>query len=203
MGRSPRGFTEGGPNALALKGILRRDIRRSVDTASGLAEGVPLRLRLTLVNSRYGCGPLEGFAVYAWHCDREGRYSMYSAGLEHENHLRGLQVSDRQGVVMFDTIFPGCYDGRMPHVHFEVFRSLETAGSARQKLRTSQLAFPVEACRQLYRDNPGYGDSIANFERISFERDNVFSDGVASQMTTLSTRPTGGLMASLTVGIDG
>ena len=62
--------------------------------------------------------PFVGVAVYAWHCDRAGRYSLYSEGVEDENYLRGVQESDADGKLAFDTIFPAAYSGRWPHIHF-------------------------------------------------------------------------------------
>lgn len=54
-------------------------------------------------------------------------YSLYSSGITKQNFLRGVQVSDASGLVSFTTIFPGCYWGRWPHIHFEVYRSLALA----------------------------------------------------------------------------
>jgi protocatechuate 3,4-dioxygenase beta subunit len=98
------GTSNGGTNALSLEGIVRSDVRSSVGGATGTAGGVPLTVRLTIQDA--GCTPLAGYAVYIWHCDREGRYSMYSAGATAENHLRGVQLTDDAGVVEFLTIFP-------------------------------------------------------------------------------------------------
>ena len=81
---------------------------------------MPLTLKLQLVNNTAaGCASLAGYAIYLWHCDREGRYSMYSSGVTDQNYLRGPQDTGSDGVATFGSIFPGCYDGRMPHVHFE------------------------------------------------------------------------------------
>src|SRR5687768_12031172 len=63
-----------GANALALTGIVRSDIRASIAGASGVAEGVLLTITLKVVDSSASCAPLAGYAVYLWHCDREGRY---------------------------------------------------------------------------------------------------------------------------------
>jgi len=106
-----------GANALALAGIVRADIRPSIAGATGIATGIPLTVTLTIVDSQT-CSPLAGRAVYIWHCDRDGKYSMYSAAVAGENYLRGVQVSDAAGAVTFTTIFPGCYSGRWPHIHF-------------------------------------------------------------------------------------
>ena len=189
-----------GPDALGLSGIVRRDIRSSVAGASGIAQGVPLNVELTIVDARSGCAPLEGYAVYAWHCDRDGNYSMYSAPVANENYLRGVQVSDASGLVFFDTVFPGCYSGRWPHVHFEVYSSLTLASNGRSAAVTSQLAFPEDACDEAYATS-GYEASVQNLGRISLASDNVFSDGVGLQLATMEGAVATGFVARLTVPV--
>src|SRR5204862_7546171 len=125
-----------GPNALALTGIVRSVLRPSLAPASGAAEGVPLTIKLTLVNTGGGCAPLSGYAVYLWHCDREGRYSMYT--ITDQNYLRGVQESDAGGTVTFTSVFPGCYPGRWPHIHFEIYRSAAQAVAGGGKVKISQ-----------------------------------------------------------------
>lgn len=95
-----------GPDVLAESGIVRRDIRSSIGSASGVADGVPLALDLTVADTADGCTRLAGAAVYVWHCDREGRYSMYSSGAEDENYLRGVQETDADGRVTFTSRVP-------------------------------------------------------------------------------------------------
>ncbi|MDI4632910.1 intradiol ring-cleavage dioxygenase [Pelomonas sp. V22] len=189
-------------NALMLSGILRSDIRTSIAGASGTAGGVPLTITLRLVNTNSSCADLSGYAIYLWHCDREGRYSMYSTGVTAENYLRGVQVTGSSGTVTFTTVFPGCYDGRMPHMHFEVYRSSTAATSYSNKLKTSQIAFPSDVCSTVYSSASGYSASVSNFARISFASDNVFSDGYSSQLATLTGSVAAGYAATLTVGIS-
>jgi len=189
-------------NALALSGIVRSDIRSSIAGASGVAGGVPLMLTLTLANSNSSsCASLAGYAIYLWHCDREGRYSMYTSGVTAENYLRGVQQTGGSGSVLFQTIVPGCYAGRMPHMHFEVYRSTATATNAANKLRTSQIAFPRDVCATVYASASGYSASVANLNAISFATDNVFSDGVSLQTASMSGSVAAGYTASLTVAI--
>lgn len=188
-------------NALALAGIVRSDIRSSVAGVSGTAEGVPLSLSLRLLNSNGGCTSLAGYAIYLWHCTRDGLYSLYSSGITQQNYLRGVQESNSEGVATFTTIFPGCYAGRMPHMHFEIYRSLASASSYTSKLRTSQIAFPTEVCNTVYAGATGYSESARNFGQISFSSDNVFSDGVALQMASISGSIAAGYTASLNVAL--
>lgn len=188
-------------NALSLSGIVRSDIRSSIAGASGVAAGIPLTLTLQLVNTASSCANLAGYAVYLWHCTRDGLYSLYSSGVTGENFLRGVQVSDSGGKLSFLTIFPGCYAGRMPHIHFEIYPSLAAATGAGNKVKTSQIALPSAACQEVYATS-GYGNSAANLAGISFASDNVFSDGTSLQMATLSGNTTTGYSASLVVGIS-
>jgi protocatechuate 3,4-dioxygenase beta subunit len=189
-------------NALALSGIVRQDIRTSIAGASGTAAGVPLTVVLNLVNVNASCAALEGYAVYLWHCTRDGNYSMYSSSAADENYLRGVQVSDSNGQLSFTTIFPGCYSGRMPHMHFEVYRSATTATSFSNKLKTSQIALPTDVCSTVYNSASGYSASVRNLAAISFETDNVFSDGVTLELATVTGSVSEGYVATLQVGIS-
>lgn len=192
-----------GVNALALSGIVRSDIRSSFAGASGVAEGIPLTVTLTLADSSTtGCDLLTGYAVYLWHCDREGRYSMYSRGVTDQNYLRGVQASDSKGTLSFQTIFPGCYDGRMPHIHFEIYAGSAAATGYTHKLRTSQLALPRDVCESVYTGASGYAPSLANLADIGFDSDNVFSDGVELQLASVSGSLAAGYVATLQVAIS-
>jgi protocatechuate 3,4-dioxygenase beta subunit len=172
-----------GPDVLTQNGIVRADIRPSFGSASGLAEGVPATLDLEILDSADGCAPLTGAAVYVWHCDREGRYSLYSPGAADQNYLRGIQEADASGAVSFTTIFPGCYAGRWPHVHFEVYASVAEATGGGSALATSQLAIPEDACNQVYAAD-GYAQSVTNLASLTLESDQVFADGVTLQLAT-------------------
>lgn len=188
-----------GPDILRESGVVRQDIRSSIGAASGVADGVPLRVELTVVDTGNGCAPLPGAAVYVWHCDRDGEYSMYG-NLPDENYLRGVQVADADGALAFTTIFPACYPGRWPHIHFEVYPSVEDATSASNKLRTSQLAFPEDTCEAAYAAD-GYAASVSALSRVSLDSDMVFSDGVSLQTPTVSGDATSGFTARLTVPV--
>ncbi|MEO5933720.1 MAG: intradiol ring-cleavage dioxygenase [Duganella sp.] len=187
-------------NVLTQSGVVRSDIRSSFNGATGVAAGVPLTIKLQIVNTNGSCASLEGFAVYLWHCDRDGNYSLYSSGVTTQNYLRGVQAADSGGIVTFTSIFPGCYSGRVPHVHFEVYRSLSAAASAANRIKTSQFSFPVATCNEVYATS-GYSASVRNMASISLATDNVFSDGYSLQMTTVTGNATDGYIATLTVGV--
>jgi protocatechuate 3,4-dioxygenase beta subunit len=191
-----------GVNALALSGIVRSDIRSSIAGASGTAQGVPLTVTLQLVNTGGSCADLAGYAIYLWHCDRDGKYSLYSSGITDQNYLRGVQETGSDGTVTFTTVFPACYSGRWPHIHFEVYRSLTTATSFSNRLKTSQLAMPEDVCRTVYNGASGYSASVSNLNQISLATDNVFSDGATLETPSVVGSLADGYAATLTVGIS-
>jgi protocatechuate 3,4-dioxygenase beta subunit len=189
-----------GPNVLTTDGVVRRDITTSFGGLSGTADGVPLDIELTVVDTGAGCAPLAGAAVYLWHCDAVGDYSLYSPGLEDQNHLRGVQVADDDGRLGFTSIFPGCYPGRWPHIHFEVYETLSAATSGRNAILTSQIALPERTSGQVYVAGD-YDGSEQNLSRISLASDNVFSDGAEAQTPTVSGDAAAGYTITLTVGV--
>lgn len=116
-------------------GLLRRDITEG-------RPGAPLRLELRLASvAGTTCEPLRGALVEAWHTDADGVYSGYdledgnlrdAAG---ETFMRGYQVSDDRGLVVFSTIYPGWYPARTLHIHLMV-----RLDATRQL--TTQIYFP-------------------------------------------------------------
>ena len=190
-----------GPNVLAASGVVRQDITSSFGTSTTTADGVPLAVTLTLLDNANGCAPLAGAAVYAWHCDKDGKYSMYDAGLRNENYLRGVQEADANGQVTFRTVFPGAYSGRWPHIHFEVFESMDNATAAGQVLTVSQIALTDAACKDVYA-SAGYEASARNFPRTKLKSDNVFGeDGGIYQLATMTGSVSGGYTAGLNVTV--
>lgn len=190
-----------GPNVLEASGVVRQDITASFGTSATKAEGVPLTVTLTLLDNANGCSPLAGAAVYVWHCDRDGRYSMYDKTLVNENYLRGVQEADANGQVTFTSIFPAAYSGRWPHIHFEVFESMSNATAAGQVLAVSQIALTEAACNAVYA-TAGYEASVANMNRTTLKSDNVFGDdGGIYQLATMTGSPSEGYTAGLNVTV--
>jgi protocatechuate 3,4-dioxygenase beta subunit len=190
-----------GANVLTESGIVRRDIRSSIGGASGVAAGIPLTIKLKLLDlSGTTSTPLQGGAVYLWHCDRDGNYSMYSPAVADENYLRGVQAADKDGFLAFQSIFPGCYAGRWPHLHFEVYASVAKATSSANKMRTSQIALPKDVCAKVYATS-GYEQSVGNLGQLSLDADNIFSDGYSLQLAKLSGSNAQGWTAELTVPV--
>jgi protocatechuate 3,4-dioxygenase beta subunit len=168
-----------GPDVLDDSGIVRHDIRRSFGARRTRATGVPLRVNLTVTDAGRDRAPLAGATVYLWHCDRQGRYSMYSSGVEDESYLGGIARADAQGTAWFRTVFPACYDGRWPHIHFEVYASVAKAVANGPIVKTSQIALPKRVCEKVYATG-AYAGSAGNLARTSLSRDMVFGDDRAS-----------------------
>jgi len=191
-----------GPDALQQSGIVRSDIRSSFGGSSGTAEGVPMTIELTIQDLANGGVPFKGTAVYVWHCDRAGGYSMYSNGITDQNYLRGVQLADDAGIVRFTSIFPACYDGRWPHIHFEVYPDQGAITDSSKAIATSQVALPENICRTVYAEQ-GYEQSVQNLSRVSLAADMVFGDdGAAKQLGTVTGDVASGYTVALAVGVD-
>ena len=190
-----------GVNVLEESGIVRSDIRSSI--GGGLtAEGVPMTFTLTVLDMNNDDAPFEGVAVYAWHCDAAGLYSMYSEGNEDETYLRGVQVADSEGKVTFTSIFPACYTGRWPHIHFEVYPDVDSITDAANAIATSQAAMPEDISAGVY-ELAGYEGSTANLAQVTLDNDNVFGDdGGELQLATATGDLDSGYVVTLTARID-
>ncbi|MCW2843925.1 MAG: hypothetical protein JWN22_1841 [Nocardioides sp.] len=190
-----------GVNVLTESGIVRSDLTSSFGDATGVAEGVPVTVRLKVIDvNGADASALAGAAVYLWHCDRDGNYSMYAEAVADENYLRGVQETDADGRVEFTSIFPACYSGRWPHMHFEVYQSLDDATSYANKLRTSQLALPQDVCERVYAV-AGYEQSVTNLSQVSLDSDGIFSDGYSLQLAKVTGSNEKGYAVSLNVPV--
>lgn len=159
--------------------------------------GAKLNVKLKILGAA-NCEPMPNVRVNIWHCDKDGLYSGYSqqnnpgqAGL---TYLRGYQMTDVNGEVNFVTIFPGWYNGRICHIHFQVYVSSVYAA-------ISQLTFPVSEKNALYAANASLYTKGA--DPTSLNSDNIFSDGYAFQLSSLTANAAGGYDAYLEVTVNG
>lgn len=185
-------------NVLDDSAVTRSDIRSDLD-GSDTQEGVPMTLRMRILDSSASCAPLAGAAVYVWHCNREGEYSQYDSPMIGGDFtafswLRGVQVTDDAGQVEFRTILPGRYQGRAFHIHFEVYDD----ASFGTKLLTSQLAADDDEIERLYID-AGYDQALR--AETTNSSDNVFGDGVSRQLLTFSGDVSSGLTGAVDVTV--
>jgi protocatechuate 3,4-dioxygenase beta subunit len=178
--------------------VIRSDIVSSFgggDTQTGIA----LTLTITVEDVGNSCAALEGAAVYVWHCNADGEYSVYS-GNNNGNHsgqtfLRGAQVTDGSGQVTFTTIYPGRYAGRATHIHVEVYSD----DSFATLLKTSQFAFDEDINAAVYATS-SYSDSAAT-QATSNDDDNVFGDGYELELLSFSGSASAGYTAAIAMGV--
>jgi len=161
----------------------RSDIR--VDPSDGSVKaGLPLTLRLRIVSiGNAGCVPLPGAVVDIWHCDAQGIYSDATDpgfNTQGKKFLRGYQVTDESGGVLFTTIYPGWYPGRAVHIHFKVRAK---AGSGRGQEFTSQLYFDDSITDRVHARKPYAGDAR---RRLKNDGDGLFRDGGRRLMLSLA-----------------
>jgi protocatechuate 3,4-dioxygenase beta subunit len=190
-----------GPDILNQSGVVRGDIRSSFGTSTTVASGVPLTIRLAIQDLPNSSASLANAAVYVWHCDQAGRYSMYSQGVTNENYLRGVQAVAADGIATFQSVFPACYSGRWPHIHFEVYPSVDKASDVANKIATSQIALPEAICQEVYATT-GYEQSVSNLSQVSLASDMVFGDdGAVHELGTMTGSVASGLTVTLAVPV--
>jgi protocatechuate 3,4-dioxygenase beta subunit len=189
-----------GVQVLTASGIVRSNIRSSFGSSTTDAGGVPTTIQITLTDTST-TKPLVGAAVYIWHVDHQGRYSMYTQGATDENYLRGVQESDANGLVTFQSYYPACYDGRWPHIHYEVYPSVASITSAANKIATSQIALPDEVNKVVYAES-SYSSSPSIYATVSLATDMVFSDGTTNETPTVTGSVAGGFTIALNVPIN-
>ena len=195
--------------------LVRKDITEG-------KSGVPLTLRLTVVDATDGCTPVPGAAVEIWHCDAWGYYSGYttanpggSAPAESEDgstandntYLRGYQIANANGVVKFETIFPGWYTPRTCHIHLKVHTGGQKEDGTYEGGKvnyTGQLFFDDEIAEQIFTLEP-YSKHSGSYTTL--DNDMVYDGGGASSgLLTLKpvkkADPSKGYKGFLTVAID-
>lgn len=186
-----------------LRAMLAGDALLRADITEG-RPGVPLALRIRLVDVTRGCRALAGAWVYVWHCDRDGEYSgydgMHGPSATPQTFLRGIQKTDAEGCVTFKTLYPGWYEGRITHIHCMVFLAGAPLTSASPSQATTQFAFPADATAAVYASRL-YGKG-PNTSVLRLEDDNVFGDGAVSEMLTLTGSVDAGFAAGIVVGVD-
>ncbi|MEW2303318.1 intradiol ring-cleavage dioxygenase [Streptomyces sp. NPDC006655] len=191
------------------------------DITEGKA-GVPLTLRLTVVDATDGCTPVKGAAVEIWHCDAWGYYSGYttanpggSAPAESEEgdsaddqtYLRGYQIAGADGVVRFETIFPGWYTPRTCHIHVKVHTGGEKEDGTYEGGTvnyTGQLFFADDIAEEIFTLAP-YAKHTGSYTVLA---DDMVYDGggAAGGLLTLKAvhkkDPSKGYKGSLTLAVD-
>ena len=193
--------------------LLRRNISEG-------AEGLPLLLRLTIVDAMTG-EPVSGALVDIWHCNARGAYSGWSRinpdrevdtdaigsipRTDDDTYLRGSQFCDQQGRARFTTIYPGFYAGRALHIHVAV--RMVTGREyldERNVAWVGQLYFPEVVSRAVLnaRDYRGRASAPLNNAEDSYYA-NMGGEGSTLTVWPISREShEDGFFGQLTIGID-
>jgi protocatechuate 3,4-dioxygenase beta subunit len=159
------------------------------DITEGLP-GTPLRLDLGVADAS-SCEPIKDAVVEVWHADAAGDYSGFGGGASSMTFLRGGQVSDANGRVAIDTIYPGWYQGRTVHIHVKV----HAGGNV---VHTGQLFFDDSLTDDVYAASP-YDERGDRTTRN--DQDGIYSSGGAE--STLTVKPSGdGYVGSIVMGVQ-
>jgi protocatechuate 3,4-dioxygenase beta subunit len=167
--------------------LVRQDIRGRYNMSAD--PGVEMHLFLRVLDSTStSCNqtPVSDIDVYIWHTDGQGFYSGFGtrggadeqkpdtpyAGVPNTNQLentdrflRGVQTTDANGVVAFQSIFPGWYNGRALHIHFVAFKkgsmsegrvAYTKANSGGYWLFTTQFYFDTSFIKSIHEKNTPY-----------------------------------------------
>lgn len=167
--------------------------------------GVGFTININIMNINGNCTALQGAIVDIWHCDKDGNYSQYGGtGMQPTNYtaynfLRGRQTTDANGLVSFTSIFPGWYTGRATHIHVHVYNAAGTS------LLVTQIAFPEGSNSAVVLVNAsianGYTKGMTGYTYNA--SDNVFSDGVTNEMSTVTGSIAAGYVLNHTIYVAG
>lgn len=179
---------------------LERSDIRSNSSDNTIREGVPLTLNINVTSvANDSCAPLQGAQVDVWHCDAQGQYSGVSdQGFDTggQDFLRGYQLTDSNGVVQFQTIYPGWYSGRAVHIHF----TIRTRGADGQDYQfTSQLFFDDAPTDKVHALDPYAGKGQRDTRNSN---DNIYSGGGDQLLLNLQGEATSGFSCSMSIGLD-
>ncbi|WP_028297401.1 intradiol ring-cleavage dioxygenase [Olivibacter sitiensis] len=175
---------------------VRSDIRK------GDGVGANMNAKITVVNANNNCAALEGAVVDVWHCDVNGDYSEYggtqmqSTNYQSVHWFRGRQVTDSNGLVTFQTIFPGWYQGRATHIHVHIYNS------AGRSLLVTQIAFQDSLSTTVNTTGSAYGYTKGMSRYTYNAYDSVFSDSVAKEMSTVTGSLAAGFEMSITIRVS-
>lgn len=160
--------------------------------------GLPVRMSFLVVDET--CRPIANATVDVWHAAPNGLYSgsdasdmctLGDATARAKRYFRGVQTTDANGRVDFDTCFPGWYSSRTIHVHFTV----RVGGT---EYVTSQLVFDDALCDDIIATQPIY--SARGRRDTTNATDNVVNATTAPTYTFTTQRmPDGVMLASKTL----
>ncbi|HEY1176965.1 MAG TPA: intradiol ring-cleavage dioxygenase, partial [Phytomonospora sp.] len=190
-------------------------IRADITEGKG---GVPLILRVTVLDAT-GCAMVaDAAAVEIWHCDAWGYSSGFTGNSpggdvpaedgvgDDKTYLRGIQITGDTGEVVFTTIMPGWYSGRATHIHVKVHLGGTVDGDQYEggtTVHTGQFFFADDVVASLDEVDP-YSRHTGS--HVWLDDDSIYQgrgvqDGLLA-ITANSAKPAEGYTATITVGID-
>lgn len=159
--------------------------------------GAPLTVALQVVDAET-CAAFNEARVDIWHCDGLGVYSGYArqetGSAKGETFLRGTQFAASDGAVRFDTIYPGWYPGRTPHIHFKVILD-------DKDLVTGQLYFPDSVSEHVYATYSPYRERKQQRDTVN-ANDFIFLEQRGADTLADTEEAGGSYRASLVIGIN-
>jgi len=151
--------------------------------------GTRLDLHLSVVDATT-CRPIKGAAVDIWHADAGGTYSGFGAGASSRTFMRGIQKTDATGLALFQTVYPGWYQGRTVHIHVKV----HVGGNV---VHTGQLFFSDTLTDRAYRRSP-YNRRPSRDTRNA--QDQIYQSG--GRQSTLTVKRKGpGYVGTVVMGV--
>jgi protocatechuate 3,4-dioxygenase beta subunit len=151
--------------------------------------GTRLDLHLSVVDATM-CRPIQGAVVEIWHADAGGVYSGFGAGAASRTFMRGLQKTDKSGLAIFRTVYPGWYQGRTVHIHVKV----HVGGNV---VHTGQLYFSDTLTDAVYAKAP-YNRRPGRDTRNA--QDMIYANGGRQSLLTVA-RKGSGYVGSIAMGV--
>jgi protocatechuate 3,4-dioxygenase beta subunit len=171
--------------------------------------GTPLQLKVRVL-ALPDCAPLEGAAVDVWHCDAGGEYSGFNGnsleatqagGTNDKRFLRGVQITDGDGVATFTTVFPGWYEGRTVHIHLKVLEggTLASTYTGGHVAHVGQAFFDEAPTAEILAAGPYL---IHTGTRTTNDQDSIYLQAGPGAITPLTRRSVGGYVGEFTCIVD-
>lgn len=163
--------------------------------------GAPLKLMLRVIEAG-PCTAMSNLRVDIWHADAGGVYSGYAdqgrdrtVSTKGQTYLRGTQMTGADGLVTFQSVFPGWYPGRTPHIHVKVFLDTQT-------LVTGQVYFPDDLAAKIYATREPYNlrptPDTTNATDFIFRTGEREGGGIVLNVSEAN----GGFVAALLIAVD-
>lgn len=144
-------------------------------------KGLDLDVRLQVVDEQ--CRPIKNARVDIWHCDATGHYSGYPgqgddrSDTTGQKFLRGWQRSGADGIVSFQTIYPGWYRGRTTHIHFKVYLD-------ERSVMTGQMFFPDDLSEHIFATVAPYSERQRRRDTLNAD-DRILADAGPSAQSAV------------------